>query len=283
MRWAALLALVPVVAGCLGSPGRARQEAVEIGRAAGLAPVLLRAGQLPVLGMEGAGPPGHRLSIYIEGDGRAWTNRWRASSDPTPTDPVGLRLAAADPARPLLYLARPCQYVFGPECRETLWTGDRLSGEVVHLFHQLIDDAKRRAGSDRVGLFGYSGGGALAALIAQDRRDVDWLVTVAANLDLAAWIAMHDVDPMPGSSDPSDAAAKLGGLAQTHFAGSRDSVVPPAIVQSFVSHLPPGTPARLVVVPGFDHACCWAADWSRLLQASAAAASTLTARAAVAK
>jgi len=37
------------------------------------------------------------LNIYIEGDGFAFISRSRISPDPTPTNPISLRLAAADP------------------------------------------------------------------------------------------------------------------------------------------------------------------------------------------
>jgi pimeloyl-ACP methyl ester carboxylesterase len=270
MRSAALLALLVLLTGCVGGRARLRSEAEAIGRSVGLRPVVLKAGGFRVLAMERGGPPEGVLRVYIEGDGRAWITRWQASSDPTPSDPVGLRLAAADQARPLIYLARPCQYVSSSDCRVALWTGERLSPAVVKVFQQLIDDAKRRTKADRVGLVGYSGGGALAALIAERRDDVDWLVTVAADLDLAVWVRIHDLDPLAGSTDPALQAARIGRLPQTHFVGANDSVVPPDIAASFVSRLPPQAPARIITVEGFDHGCCWAAAWRRLLAQSAA-------------
>ena len=50
------------------------------------------------------------ISIYIEGDGRAWETKYRLSEDPTPSNPVALRLAAVDPAANIAYIARPGQY-----------------------------------------------------------------------------------------------------------------------------------------------------------------------------
>ncbi|MFP4386937.1 MAG: alpha/beta hydrolase, partial [Alphaproteobacteria bacterium] len=51
------------------------------------------------------------LSIYIEGDGLAWIKRTRPSGNPTPTNPVALRLAASDNiSQNIIYIARPCQY-----------------------------------------------------------------------------------------------------------------------------------------------------------------------------
>jgi pimeloyl-ACP methyl ester carboxylesterase len=256
---------VLLLAACGGFREVRLHQADEIAQSGGLLPLTLDAGGFRVLGFERPGPRQNVLVVYIEGDGRAWTNPWEASSDPTPTDPVGLRLAAADPARPLLYLARPCQFIVSQRCRPALWTDERLSEAMVDVFQHLIDYALHRTDSRRIGLIGYSGGGALAALIAERRGDVAWLITVAANLDLAAWVRSSDIAPLVGSIDPAARIHKLEHLPQTHFAGSDDAVVPPAVIESFVARLPPDAPARLVIVPHFDHVCCWVEAWERLL------------------
>lgn len=56
------------------------------------------------------------LTIYIEGDGLAWINRSSPSADPTPTDPIALKLALAQPEGNAVYLARPCQYAGAVNC-----------------------------------------------------------------------------------------------------------------------------------------------------------------------
>ena len=48
------------------------------------------------------------ISIYIEGDGRSWIDRNTISSNPTPTTPLALELAALDQSPKVIYLARPC-------------------------------------------------------------------------------------------------------------------------------------------------------------------------------
>lgn len=263
MRWLAA-ALFLALACCTAAQSRL-DEATAIGRAGGLKPILLQARGFNILGFERAGREQATLTVYLEGDGRAWLNPWQPSTDPTPTDPVGLRLAAADPASPLLYLARPCQFVASDACDKRLWTSARLSPETVDLFQQLIDDAMRRTNSVRLGLVGYSGGGALAALIAERRRDIAWLVTVAADLDLAEWVRLESIEPLSGSLDPADSAAAIQHLPQVHFVGADDRVVPRAVAEAFVRRLSNPPAARLVVEPGFDHECCWAAAWPQLV------------------
>lgn len=265
-RLAAGVALALALAGCAGARDQQLREAQVIAGPGGLAQELLHARGMTVLGFERAGSPGGVLTVYIEGDGRAWLNPWQPSTDPTPTDPVGLRLAVSDPSRPLLYLARPCQFVAFSGCTARLWTSGRLSPEIVAVYQQLLDDALRRTGSTKLALVGYSGGGALAALLAERRHDVAGLATVAADLDLEAWTRLRDLAPLSGSLDPADDAAAIEGLPQVHFAGGADAVVPPAVVQSFLRRFRQQGAARLIVVSHFDHDCCWVTSWPQLLR-----------------
>jgi pimeloyl-ACP methyl ester carboxylesterase len=115
-------------------------------------------------------------------------------------------------------------------------------------------------------LVGYSGGGAVAALVAARRDDVARLITVAANLDHAAWTTHHRLAPLRGSLNPADLAQRLEVLPQVHLAGAKDRVVPPAIAESYLGRMDDRSRARLVVVEGADHDCCWVAAWPDLLR-----------------
>ncbi|UYO94429.1 alpha/beta hydrolase [Pollutimonas sp. M17] len=206
------------------------------------------------------------LTVYIEGDGFAWATGARPSSDPTPRDPLALRLALAQRSGNAAYLARPCQYVDAARsgCPQRYWTGSRFSAEVVHAESQALDVLKRRFGAQRLTLVGYSGGGAVAALLAARRGDVERLITVAGNLDHRAWTAHHRIRPLTGSLDPADESNALRGVRQWHFAGGKDTVIPPGLVQGFAQRFPADARPVVHVEPGFDHRCCWAEDWPRL-------------------
>lgn len=264
----AVLAVLLIFGSCSTSRDFRLAQAEAVARAGALERHIWRAGNYSILGFVRRSSERHVLVVYIEGDGHAWINPWQPSSDPTPTDPVALRLAAADPARPLVYLARPCQYLSEPGCHSRMWTSERLSPTVIETFQQIIDEARRGTASDRIGLVGYSGGGALATLIAERRRDVAWLITVAANLDLAEWARVKDTEPLSGSLDPAVDAKTIAQLPQVHFGGADDTVVPPIVIESFLARLASTGDARLVLLPGFDHECCWAAAWPRLLELS---------------
>jgi len=46
--------------------------------------------------------------------------------------------------------------------------------------------------------------------------------------------------------------------------GGDDDIVPALVARAYLSRLPNNSPARLVVVHGFDHTCCWQRDWKQL-------------------
>jgi pimeloyl-ACP methyl ester carboxylesterase len=209
--------------------------------------------------------PRHRASetliIYIEGDGLAFLGSRTVSPDPTPDDPLALRLAVSHSGGGVAYLARPCQYVGGPSCSPAYWTSRRYSPEVVAAFATAIDELERITGAGRVVLVGYSGGGAIAALVAARRSDVAGLVTVAGNLDIAYWVRRDGLTPLAGSLDPADAPLAL---PQVHFVGGNDDVVGPDVVRSYLRRTGAPPAARVVEENRFDHACCWAEAWPRL-------------------
>lgn len=202
------------------------------------------------------------LTVYIEGDGLAWITSSMPSDDPTPTHPMVLRMAMAQPDGNAAYLARPCQYtrLADPRCASPYWTDKRFAAEVIDAMNQGLDTLKRQRGAHRLVLVGYSGGGAVTALLAERRSDVSAWITVAGNIDTQAWTEYHRISPLTGSLDPMAASSTLRNLTQYHFVGSRDRIVPPELVRAFASRM---ADAKVIERQGYDHACCWADDWAK--------------------
>lgn len=214
----------------------------------------------------------HRLTVYIEGDGLAWVDRHTPSIAPTPVDPVGLRLAVADAGARSVYLGRPCQYTQGPtfkRCDPRYWGSHRFSPEVIEAMDRAVEQLKNKYTAAELVLVGYSGGAAVAALLAARRSDVVALVTVAGTLDTGMWTQQQRVSPLAGSLNPKDVASLVAHLNQWHFIGQKDPVVQSAVLTSFLSgasgHDRRGIPAPIVqAMPDFDHSCCWAQPWPEL-------------------
>ena len=207
------------------------------------------------------------LTIYIEGDGLAWISRWQISPDPTPIHPTGLQLALHHPHGAAAYLARPCQFVSADDrrnCAQIWWTDRRFAEEVVAATDQAVEQLKQRFHANNIELVGYSGGGAIAALVAARRKDVVRLLTVAGNLDHQAWTQHHHATPLTGSLNPADAWQALVAVPQVHFIGGSDTIVSRDIAQSFVAHFPSNNRPQLREIKGFDHLCCWVKKWPEL-------------------
>jgi poly(3-hydroxybutyrate) depolymerase len=114
-------------------------------------------------------------------------------------------------------------------------------------------------------LIGYSGGGAVAALLAAERSDVISLRTVAGNLDHDAVNRYQGVDRMPESLNPIDIAEKLKLLPQMHFIGKKDKIVPAAIAEDFANRTG-GICSGITYINGVTHEKGWAEHWPSLLK-----------------
>lgn len=199
------------------------------------------------------------LRVYIEGDGFAWADRATPSRNPTPINPMALKMAMADAKVPSVYLARPCQ--FNESCTDRKWwTNGRFGPEVILDTSAAIDELKTQYGAKHIELVGYSGGGVVAALVAARRRDVDVLITVAAPLNTQAWVEHHGISPLTGSFNSAEFAGVLMPVKQMHFVGSDDKVVPEAVVRAFTMRTQPNPSVR--VMQGYSHTCCWAENWA---------------------
>lgn len=267
-----LLFLLPGLGGCLNlSPELRRDNAEHMAAASEWQRVRLPAGRFVLAGYIPGNIPADNatLTIYIEGDGLAWINASLVSLDPTPLKPVGLAMALRHPKGAAAYLARPCQYVAGVDaqgCSTQYWTTLRFAPEVVESTSQAVDLLKQQFQAKQLVLVGYSGGGAVAALVAARRHDVALLVTVAGNLDHQTWTKQHHATPLTGSLNPTEVWEQLRDIPQLHFVGGKDEIVGREVAEAFARHFPADRRPEIRVIPDFDHTCCWAEQWPELFK-----------------
>jgi len=238
-----------------------RELANSLASRAGFTQELVKANPFVITTYHRINNAGKEGTVYIEGDGLAWLSRSRLSPNPTPKDPISLKLAAKDLSENVIYLARPCQYTpvdLNPICRDSeFWSGKRFSEEVVSSLNLTLNALKERNNVSGFHLVGYSGGGAVAVLIASRRTDVLSLSTIAGNLDPTAVNEYHNVTPLQGSLDPMDVAARLRNLPQHHFVGEDDKIVPPFISENFIEKMGKNSSAERTVMKGYTHKKGW--------------------------
>ena len=210
--------------------------------------------------IERAGAPSGRLHVYIEGDGIPWSGNL-PSRDPTPHNTLALRLAGQD-GNDIAYLGRPCYFGHSCDahCHPMYWTSHRYGEEVLASMAAAIVRTRlpRHTG---IVLIGYSGGGALAALLESRVEGVVGVITVAANLDTDAWTNARGYDPLAGSLNPIR-QQRSADILHLQFVGGRDTTVPAASSAGYAGNQPN---VEIIEFAEFDHVCCWEDEWPGIL------------------
>jgi pimeloyl-ACP methyl ester carboxylesterase len=203
------------------------------------------------------------VHVYLEGDGLPWINHSFVARDPTPRDALMLRLMQLDPA-PSILLGRPCYHGMSdtPPCSPIFWIQARYSEPVVASMAAALDRLLGVTHKHGVVFLGYSGGGVLAMLLAERFPSSLGLVTIAANLDIAAWTRYHGYTGLTGSLNPAERPPLRPTIVQLHLAGVRDANVPPDLSYSVIARQ---HRARFYRLENYDHRCCWEAIWPLIL------------------
>lgn len=265
--------LVFIMSGCTTTPPLSERisHAQSIAKQAGFQSTIIATPEFDLVAYrKSVRQLGDRLVIYIEGDGHAWKTASLPSDNPTPINPLALSLAVHDTRPAVAYLARPCQYVSIPirGCSVEQWTNARFSSAVIASMNTAIDNLKKEFEAKELVLVGYSGGGSVAVLIADQRKDVTQIVTVAGNLDTQAWVNLYGLEPLTDSINPATVASQLRSVTQAHFIGGKDEVIPRAVTQSFLQKMGSPNQARVIELPSYGHVCCWSENWKELLKES---------------
>ncbi|ANI17481.1 alpha/beta hydrolase [Pseudomonas citronellolis] len=261
--WAGFLRVLPalllgaLLAGCQSS----REALQQLADAHGRQLEILQGQPFPLVMLAPQGiAKATRLRVYLESDGHAWATATQPSLDPSPHNLLVARLAVDDPT-PNAYLARPCQFVMAPSCEPALWTNRRFSQEVVTSLSQALDQMKQRYGCREFELVGYSGGAALALLLAAQRDDVTFVQTLAGNLSPRLWTQMKGLSSLSGSLDPLDYRDRLAAIPQRHLVGDADDVIPALLSKAYLERLHPYVYSQVAISPATDHEQGWEIAW----------------------
>ncbi len=199
------------------------------------------------------------LHVYIGGDGRPFSNGYY-SNNPTPLNPLLLNLMKQD-KQPAIYLGRPCYFIAKDDyCTPNWWTSHRYNQQVVTSLLTALSNFSQRY--DHIVLIGYSGGGTLAMLMADQLQEARILVTLAGNLDIFEWTTHHEYTPLMESLNPADLAPLRKNIIQLHYAGEEDTNIKAGWIKDVVDKQ---QQAEFHLVEGADHSCCWTNLWPDVL------------------
>mgnify|MGYP001152331856 CR=1 FL=1 len=258
MKLARVLLAVAVLSGCSGTGVRQQaDQAQALASAAGLLSMRVET-SLPIQVYGRLSDSAEPVHVYIEGDGRAWRNARQPSLDPTPHDPVALKLAAEDSAANVLYLARPCQYLNDPArgCQFKVWTEQRFAhvGQLQQALEQLTGNDRKRV------LVGFSGGANLAVQLAARMPSTVGLITVAGNLDAVGFARFHQL-PSEVYGQNTGLLKNLRNVPQLHYSGSEDRVIPPKLTRLMLGAVINSPCVGTQSVAGISHSGPWLIDW----------------------
>ena len=190
--------------------------------------------------------PNTPLRIYIEGDG-----------NPTPKSPIALAFAMRDKTPNIIYVSRPCQYIFCQECQNpALWEQERFNEEIVKEMKDLVVYLARKYQATELELVGYDGGGTMAMLIAT-KTPVTRVITIGGILDTKTYAQEQSITL--NGMNPADLRNRLTAVPQVHYVGAKDDKVPRSHTERFVGRMKNPVSAVVKIVPKATHT-----DWGNL-------------------
>ncbi len=209
--------------------------------------------------------------FYIEGDGAAF-KRGMPNYNPTPRNPVALRLSSLDKRPNVVYIARPCQFTpmsENPKCDSRYWTTHRMSPDSIAAINEVINKINN---GQRFTIAGFSGGGAVAPLIATRNNLAKEIITIAGNLNHVAFSRHHGHEPkyMSPSLNPIDFAENIKHIPQLHLSGDKDKRVPAFLAADFTNKVNSfgSKCATHKVLSKTTHGWGWENHWSEITSSS---------------
>lgn len=270
-KFTGLLSIVVLAGGCIAttSPYMRAETAQRIAAPAWMIKRDITASPFTLRAYERIHNRGGIANLYIEGDGSEYTSPQEWEGNPTPKNPIALHLASKDNSKNVIYIARPCQYTAmtnsTEECDEKHWKDSRYAPEVIGAYTNALDDIIQRYNITAFNLIGYSGGAAIATLLAAERNDILSIRTVAGILDHDAQRSNLNLSLLSDSLHPTDESINLTKIPQYHFIGGQDSIAPPSVTHGYLQSMPPSNCVSTMLVQEAGYEDGWVNKWPELL------------------
>tara|TARA_B100000787_G_scaffold157335_1_gene134041 strand:- start:1443 stop:2249 length:807 start_codon:yes stop_codon:yes gene_type:complete len=201
-----------------------------------------------------------KLTIYVEGDGMSWVDRFTPSSDPTPTDPLAFRMASIDGEDNVIYLARPCQYEWSNNCNKDIWTISQYSLEVLNSYKEIIHHLSKIY--KEIHLVGYSGGAGIVMYLGSiENVNVKSIRTIAGNINHNELSKILNISRLKKSVNFYSIENKTREIPQIHYYGLKDKTVPNELQISFAERNINNNCIKIQSVKKANHNRGWSNFW----------------------
>jgi hypothetical protein len=232
--------------------------------------------------------------IYLEGDGLVLNRYGEIALNPTPTDPMAVRLASVD-RRPFtkIVVNRPFHYgdrhaecslircpglkVSASRSRNKFgmtlshhdnvspyWTTARYAPEVIQSIYEAINQCQQQFRFETIELVAYSGGASVALLLTPYFKNITRIISFAGNLDHKNWTSYHGTQPLFESLDPMENKEFIRKIPQIHFVGASDDNTTPELAKAYKQKID-SDKISIIVIDGFAHDGNWPSIWQEQL------------------
>ena len=203
--------------------------------------------------------------IYLEGDGLVINKYGEVALDPTPTDPMALRLASIDKRHVTkIVINRPFHYIKSKHSDSRYWTTARYAPEVIQSILEVLRNCQKQFHFKTIEIVAYSGGASVALLLAPHLENIEQITSFAGNLDHKSWARYHNAGPLFESLDPLKNKAVLGHIPQVHFLGTIDENTTIDLGKQYKQQIDTNK-VTIVTVEEFDHDSNWPSVWQEQL------------------
>jgi hypothetical protein len=239
-------------------------KAIAIAFESGLMPKIYKTKNFSIFTLKKITDPKKNLRVYIESDGKAFVTKRSPSLNPTPTSYFLINLIGEDDSSNILYVARPCQYQVSNQgfcSTNKYWTTNRFAPEVIQNMNEILANF-----SDyKIEIIGYSGGGQIAKHLTLLNKNIINLRTIAGNIDQEEFAKIHNVPQLNDDWSEAD-LSRISKVAQIHFVGDDDEVVPIIIAQKYLQKLTNKNCSKITQVKKVSHLEGWKVRWKELLE-----------------
>ena len=174
--------------GCSSDQARIN-KAFDLAQQNNYMPEIISSSQFPIQIFYQAHNSNHAV-IYLEGDGLVINSHGGVALNPTPTDPMALRLASVDKRRVTkIVINRPFHYITSDhsdsdsdsDSDSRYWTTSRYAHEVIQSILEVIQNCQKQFHFKTIEIIAYSGGASVALLLGPHLENIERITSFAGN------------------------------------------------------------------------------------------------------